>query len=157
MDKVHKVHIEQAGINDTEEIYKLQKLAYLSEAEIYNDFSIPPLIQTFDEFLVEFRQQVYLKAEVNGELVGSVRGFAKDGTCYVGRLIVNPEQQNQGIGTSLIKAIEQHFLGMLRFEIFTGIRSERNIYLYQKMGYRIFETRRLTELVELHFLEKVCS
>ena len=157
MDKDRTVHIEHAGINDSEEIYHLQKLAYLSEAEIYNDFSIPPLIQTFDELLGEFKQQVYLKAEINGELVGSVRGFVKDGTCYVGRLIVNPEQQNQGIGTLLIRAIEEHFKGTLRFEIFTGIRSERNLYLYQKMGYRIFETRRLTEQVELHFLEKVCS
>ena len=157
MDKDRTVHIEHAGINDTEEIYHLQKLVYLSEAEIYNDFSIPPLIQTFDEFLGEFRQQVYLKAEINGELVGSVRGFVKDGTCYVGRLIVNPKQQNQGIGTLLIRAIEEHFKGTLRFEIFTGIQSERNLYLYQKMGYRIFDTRRLTERVELHFLEKECS
>jgi hypothetical protein len=31
--------------------------AYLSEAEIYNDYSIPPLIQSFNEIKQEFSQQ----------------------------------------------------------------------------------------------------
>ena len=87
MDNEYKVLIEPAVNNDAEEIYKLQKLAYLSEAEIYNDFSIPPLIQTFDEFLDEFGKQVYLKATAGGALVGSVREFTRDGTCFVGRLM----------------------------------------------------------------------
>lgn len=35
--------IEKASINDAEEILRLQKLAYISEAEIYDDFNIQPL------------------------------------------------------------------------------------------------------------------
>ena len=38
--------IEQATIEDAQEILALQKLAYTSEAEIYNDFTILPLHQT---------------------------------------------------------------------------------------------------------------
>jgi len=34
------------------------------------------------------------------------------------------------------------------------VKSERNLYLYQKLGYKVFETRQLTEQVALHFLEK---
>jgi ribosomal protein RSM22 (predicted rRNA methylase) len=37
------VIIERATIKDAEEILDLQKLAYKSEAEIYNDYAIPPL------------------------------------------------------------------------------------------------------------------
>ncbi len=40
------MEIERAIISDAEEILSLQKLAYRSEAEIYNDFNIPPLVQT---------------------------------------------------------------------------------------------------------------
>jgi GNAT superfamily N-acetyltransferase len=146
--------IEKAVQEDAAEILALQKLAYLSEAAIYDDYTIPPLTQTLEEILADFEEQVYLKAVVEGVIIGAVRGVVKDGTCYVGRLIVHPEHQNQGIGTQLVQAIEAHFEGTPRFEIFTGVRSERNLYLYQKLGYKVFETRQLTERVALHFLEK---
>jgi hypothetical protein len=41
--------IERAHIEDTKEILDFQKLAYQSEAEIYNDYTIPPLTQTLEE------------------------------------------------------------------------------------------------------------
>lgn len=34
--------IEEAKVSDAEEIFALQKIAYISEAEIYNDYNIPP-------------------------------------------------------------------------------------------------------------------
>jgi hypothetical protein len=37
--------IERATISDAREILALQKLAYPSEVEIYNDFEIPPDVQ----------------------------------------------------------------------------------------------------------------
>ena len=43
------MEIEIAMIQDAEEILALQKLAYRSEAEIYEDYSIAPLIQTLEE------------------------------------------------------------------------------------------------------------
>ena len=41
--------IETATINDAEPILELQKLAYQSEGQRYNDFTLPPLTQTFEE------------------------------------------------------------------------------------------------------------
>ena len=38
--------INCANPNDAEAILDLQKRAYASEAEIYNDYNIPPLTQT---------------------------------------------------------------------------------------------------------------
>jgi GNAT superfamily N-acetyltransferase len=146
--------IEPAVNSDAEHIYELQKLAYLSEAEIYNDYSIPPLTQSFEEFKKEFEQQDYLKATINGTLIGSVRGYVREDTCCIGRLIVHPDYQNKGIGAKLIKAIEDHFKETPRFEIFTGEISQRNLFLYQKLGYRIFNHRQLTDRVKLLYLEK---
>jgi ribosomal protein S18 acetylase RimI-like enzyme len=146
--------IELANVADAQEILDLQKLAYQSEAAIYNDDSIPPLAQSLDQMLVDFRQQVVLKATLNGRIVGSVRAYLQDGTCHIGRLIVHPEFQNRGIGTSLMNRIEQHFSEARRYELFTGERSARNLYLYQKLGYRIFRTARLTDKATAVFLEK---
>jgi len=43
-DRGLNILIERATISDAEEILALQKLAYRSEAEIYHDFNIPPLV-----------------------------------------------------------------------------------------------------------------
>jgi len=39
--------IERAEAADMEEILSIQKMAYISEAEIYDDYSIPPKIFNF--------------------------------------------------------------------------------------------------------------
>lgn len=41
--------ITAASPADAAAILALQKLAYQSEARLYNDFSIPPLLQTLEE------------------------------------------------------------------------------------------------------------
>lgn len=145
--------IEKAVIGDTEEILSLQKLAYQSEAEIYDDFTIPPLTQTQEEMRGDFENQVILKAIIDGKIIGSVRAFIKEGTCYVGRLIVHPDFQNRGVGTQLMNRIEEIFEAK-RFEIFTGHRSERNLYLYQKLGYQPSKRLKANEKLTIVFLEK---
>ena len=146
--------IKIANVSDAEEILSLQKLAYRSEAEIYNDFNIPPLLQTLGEIKKDFENQFFLKAIVEGKIIGSVRAFEKKGTCFVGRLIVHPDFQNRGIGTKLINEIEKIFYTSERVELFTGDKSERNLYLYQKLGYQIFKTARITDQTMIVFLEK---
>jgi GNAT superfamily N-acetyltransferase len=126
------MRVERATVDDAEEILSLQKLAYQSEAEIYDDITIPPLTQTLEEIKKDFEGQVFLKAVAGGKIIGSVRAFMKEGTCYVGRLIVHPDFQNKGIGTQLMGRIEEVFKGAQRFEIFTGHKSERNLYPVRK-------------------------
>jgi len=146
--------IEQATIEDAQEILALQKLTYQSEAEIYNDFTIPPLYQNLDEIKAEFANQQFLKFCEKGRIVGSVRAYVKEGTCYVGKLIVHPEYQNQGIGTKLLEEIENAFDHVTRYELFTGHKSRKNLYLYQKNGYRIFRRQKVTDDLTIVFMEK---
>ena len=160
------IEIKQALLDDVDMILQLQIQAYLSEAEIYNDYSIPPLIQSFNEIKQEFSQQVFLKAmaiekgkeEEEGDptmmIVGSVRAYLERGIAYIGRLIVKPEYQNKDIGTKLMQAIEQHFKFSNRYELFTGHKSYRNLYLYQKLGYIEFKRVPVNESLTMVFLEK---
>ncbi|MEJ2737951.1 MAG: GNAT family N-acetyltransferase, partial [Anaerolineae bacterium] len=90
-------------------------------------------------------------------IVGSVRAYLQDGTCFVGRLIVHPSFQNQGIGTRLLGEIERAFDQAERFELFTGHLSERNLYLYQKLGYRPYRNRTVSEALTLVHLEKLAQ
>ena len=147
------MNIEKAEVKDLEEILSLQKLAYISEAEIYNDYSIPPLVQTLESLREEYGNKLILKAVINGKIVGSVRAYEDEGTCYIGRLFVHPEYQNKGIGTQLMKCIEEKFKESKRFELFTGKKSIKNIYLYNKLGYKIVREERDNEITMV-YMEK---
>ena len=155
--------IKSANPNDAEAILDLQKSAYTSEAEIYNDYTTPPLTQTVDEIKNDIIKHNVLKAIEDGDnnnntvkIVGSVRAYAKDSTAFIGRLMVEPKLQNRGIGTLLMKAIVQQFKPpeVTRYELFTGHRSIRNLYLYQKLGYREFRRTPVNETVTMVFMEK---
>ena len=146
--------IEQALERDLLDILELQKLAYQSEAEIYNDYSIPPLTQTLDEIKEDFTFQVFLKAVIKNKIIGSVRAYKEEDTLYIGRLIVHPDVQNQGIGKRLLKEIEAKFNDVKRFELFTGYKSKKNLNLYRKFGYSIFKSEKISENLTLDYLEK---
>lgn len=148
------VTIVRATLEDAEALLALQKLAYRSEAELYNDFSIPPLLQTLEQLRQEFASWIVLKALVDSRLVGSVRIQTQDGTCHVERLIVAPDVQGRGIGTRLLRELESYVPSGTRFELFTGHRSERNIRLYNRVGYRIFKCERVHDALSLVYMEK---
>jgi ribosomal protein S18 acetylase RimI-like enzyme len=146
--------IEQAQLKDAAEILALQKLAYLDEAAFYDDYTIPPLNQTLEETEAEFKDQLVLKTTLDGKIIGSVRAYMEEGTCFIGKLIVHPDHQNRGIGTRLMYEIENRFDQAERYELFTGYRSERNLHLYRKLGYKPFRSQKITDKVTLVFLEK---
>jgi hypothetical protein len=72
-------------------IYKqfltLQKECYQTEAELHNEFNIPPLTQTIDSIFEDFKNgTLFLKGIINGQIIASVRGNIKNNTTYIGRL-----------------------------------------------------------------------
>ena len=148
------ITIEPALLEDAGTILELQKLAYMQEAIFYNSYNIPPLTQTLEETIQEFKAQTVLKATLNGRIVGSARGYLEDGTCYVGKIMVNPDFQNRGLGSRLLYAVEQLFPEAQRYELFTGYKSQKNLHLYKKYGYKIFKTVPINDKVSLSFMEK---
>lgn len=152
------VEITNASFEDLKTILVLQKQAFLSEADIYNDFDIsPPLLQTLEELTKEFSESIILKAVLGDFIVGSVRGIQVYETVFIKRLIVNPYYQNQGIGTKLMKSIEGFFKNNKRYELFTGQKSKRNLHLYQKIGYKEFKLIPIHENLNMIYLEKYVS
>jgi ribosomal protein S18 acetylase RimI-like enzyme len=151
------VRILRATIGDASEILALQKLAYRSEAEIYGAYDIPPLTQTEAEMEADLERQTVLKVVDGDRIRGSVRAYEAQGICHIGRLIVHPDCQNQGLGTQLLRAIEAAFPQAERYELFTGHRSARNLYLYGKLGYKEFKRERVNETLTIVYLEKLAA
>jgi ribosomal protein S18 acetylase RimI-like enzyme len=140
--------IEKALYEDLDEILALQKLAYISEAEICNDYKIPPLTQTLEGIRDDFSKQIILKIADGGRIIGSVRAYEKDGICYIGRVIVHPERQNKGLGKILMKGIEDTFSTCTRYSLFTRKSSLRNLYFYSSLGYMTVGEEKVNERFE---------
>ncbi|MGN0480450.1 MAG: GNAT family N-acetyltransferase [Lachnospiraceae bacterium] len=148
------MNIEKAERKDLQKILDLQYLAYQSEAKLFNNMDIPPLKQTLEEVFDEYQKGIILKAlDEEGKIIGSVRGYLEDGTVHIGKLMVHPQEQGKGIGTKLLVRIEEEFPDC-RYELFTSTKSKRNIELYEKLGYKVFAEKKITEELRFVYLEK---
>ena len=154
---MNEIIIERALIENAKEILDLQKIAYVSEAEIIDDFTIPPLHQKLKDIQYEFKHQVFLKVELDARIIGSVRTYLEGKTCHIGKLIVHPDNQDIGIGKKLLYAAEKQYPDAERYELFTGQKSKKNLHIYEKNGYRIFKNKSISEKLTLVFLEKTNS
>jgi len=147
--------ISSAGIEDAEAILSLQKRAYESEARLYDDWSIPPMVQSLESMRDELASLHVLKAVDGDALVGSVRARVEGGVGHIGRLIVEPALQGRGIGSALLRAMEAQLAQCRQFELFTGSRSEANVRLYRRHGYEVTGNRELSPTVTLILMRKV--
>lgn len=103
---------------------------------------------------MDFNSKVFLKTQAESKIIGSVRGYQAGNTCYIERLIVHPNHQGQGIGKALMESVESRFGQAERFELFTGNKSDRNIHLYERLGYKIFKNAEINKNLSLVFMEK---
>jgi ech hydrogenase subunit C len=165
-----------ADKSDAPELLALQKIAYQSEAEIYGDDSLPALQQTLPEIEKEFDanpgdaphtgtpsgngsqavslKAAFVKAVMNGKIIGSVRGQLIGETAHLKRLIVHPYFQRRGIGQRLMGQAEDAFPTAKRFELFTGNKSELALQQFRKLGYQEFRTEVFTPSITWIYMQK---
>ena len=149
------VGIYKAGLEDLQEILQLQYLSYQSEAALFGSRDIPPLKQTLDEVIAEYKNGIVLKMTDDDVIVGSIRAKERNGTVYIGKLMVHPDYRRNGYGTKLLTEIEKYFPDK-RYELFTSTRSTDNIRLYQNLGYKIFDSTAITDELQFVYMEKGC-
>ncbi|MFF4714568.1 GNAT family N-acetyltransferase [Streptomyces eurythermus] len=152
------VTISAATEQDAEQIFRLQYLCFQSEAALYGNYRIDPLVQTLDSVRQEVATDCVFVARLGEEVVGSVRGkVTEDGAASIAKLCVHPRLQGHGIGARLLRAAEAALAerhGTTRFRLHTGHRSEGNLRLYRKVGYQTVGRTKGDDGVELIILEK---
>lgn len=148
------VEITRAVPRDAGEILTLQRAAYVTEAQLYGDPFIAPLVESLDQVRTAIETAVVLKATDGGRLVGAIRGQLAGSTCLVGRLVVAPDWQGQGIGTALLTAIHDAVPEATAFDLFTGHLSEGNLRLCRRLGYRETQRERVQEHLTLVHLRR---
>ena len=146
--------IINASIEDAQAILTIQKEAYLSEAQLNDDFNIPPLTQTLCELEAQFGSKAILKIVINNKIVGSGQAQLNGVTCHIGRMAVLNEYKGQGIGSKLLSTLEGVYPQATRVELFTGLKSEANLTMYARRGYKQVRQELLGGTTVV-FLEKI--
>jgi ribosomal protein S18 acetylase RimI-like enzyme len=154
VSNMDNVLYQRAEKSDAPEILALQKTAGQCEAEVYNDENLPALQQTFEELQNDFDKAVFIKAVVNGKIIGSVRGQARDDTALVSGISVHPYFQRRDIGRRLVEELEKTFPQAKRFEAFTGRPNKRSLHLLGRAGYQEFKTEPFTPAITWVYLQK---
>jgi ribosomal protein S18 acetylase RimI-like enzyme len=150
-----RLGITAATDADAGEVMTVQRAAYVSEAQLYDN----PYLSALSEPLVSVRKaiadEIVLVARIGTRIVGAVRGRLEGQVCHVGRLVVAPDLHGMGIGRRLLLAVEEHAPASVRlFVLFTGGRSASNIRLYRKVGYVATREERISDTLTLVYLEK---
>jgi ribosomal protein S18 acetylase RimI-like enzyme len=153
---MNELIIAQAVKEDLPVILDIQRKAFAEVARIFNLKSMPQIEQTLETLNDEFINGTILKASIFKSIVGSVRAYDDNDTCYISKLIVLPENQNQGIGKALMNAIENQFKNVVkRYELFTGVRDSRNLFFYDQLGYKSFKVEKYNNLISYVYMEKI--
>jgi ribosomal protein S18 acetylase RimI-like enzyme len=158
MDAQSSVTIRDARLEDAAVILDVQKEAFLPATRRYRELRLPPLLERIEDVEHDIREHTVLVAEEpGGRLLGAVRGRQGDECVYVGRLVVDPVAQRQGVATALMLELEGRFPDAQCFELFTGGLNEPGMGLYVKLGYREVRRERESELLEIVYLKKDVS
>lgn len=138
-----RITVRKANEEDLPCILEIQHQAFRREAEEFHDYSIEPLLQTLEDLKEELQTFTYLKAvDEEGQIIGSIRGYVRDRTCYIGKILVHPNYQGVGVGTAMIKEFEKIQIAP-RYELYASIRCPQNIRLYERLGFKRFKETRM--------------
>ena len=99
--------IEIATIQDVPALLDLQRKAFGPLCKELDWKDAPILSESLEHAYEEFARCTTLKVQNDeGVIIGSVNGNVTDGSLYIGRLMVLPEYQQQGIGKQLFREIQ---------------------------------------------------
>ena len=91
-----------------------------------------------------------------GRIIGSVRGNVTDGSLYIGRLMVDPEYQNQGLGKQLFHEIQSR-LPHIRAWLCTCPQVPERYKFYKREGFKEYKSEEVAHGLTWVYMEKVES
>ena len=153
-----ELRISPATKEDLAELLVLQRCCWTQEAIVNDTLDLPALRETLDE-VAEWAVtwQVWCVRR-HGRLIAAVRANANGPTWEIGRLMVAPDQAGHGLGRWLLAYTERKAPPETStYSLFTGARSERNIALYQRAGYRIAERLSENGIGVVHLLKALVT
>jgi len=147
-------HILPATPADAQLIHDLQMRAFAQEGRLCKTTEIPPLTEDLASVDRDIRTQTVLTAREGGRIIASARGIFDGKVCSIQRVGVEPSHHGLGIGTALLRAIEQAHPQAERFNLTTNTVVPGNVKFYERLGYQVVEFTKLSETITLAQMSK---
>ena len=146
--------IELATIQDVPALLDLQRKAFGPLCEELEWEDAPVLTESLEHAYEEFARCTTLKVQNDeGLIIGSVNGKVTDGSLYIGRLMVLPEYQQQGIGKLLFREIQSRLPH--RHAWLCTCQQVRHPYeFYLREGFKLYKSEEVGPGLTWAYLEK---
>lgn len=132
------VELRVASAGDVPELLTLMRACWVQEAIECDTLAIPALHESIEVLRASLETTTTWVARRARRLVGSVRTERRGDELYIGRLCVAPDQQGRGLGRRLLEFAESTAPeGTRRLTLNTGAKSESNLRMYRRAGYRL--------------------
>ena len=127
---------------DIGELLTLQRACWVQEALANDMLEIPALHESLETVEASLDDWDYYVVRVAGRLVGAVRGrletHSGKAVWDIGRIMVAPDLQGRGLGRVLLEHIQDAApREATSYSLFTGARSQDNLRMYKKAGFRL--------------------
>ncbi len=123
---------------DAGQILTLQRACWLQEQQANPGVRIPALHESLDDVRRWLDEWTVLTVRRGERLVGAARARSEGELWDVGRLMVAPDLQGQGLGRALLEAVEAAAPAeATSLVLFTGAGSVDNLRFYKRAGYRV--------------------
>lgn len=135
--------VRRASLADAGEILTLQLACWVAEQQANPGVEIHAQRETLEDVRRWLGEWTVIVRRRGGRLIGAARGRvephgAHAGAWDVGRLMVAPDLQGQGLGRDMLARIEAAAPSdVVAFVLFTGAGSKDNIRMYRRAGYRL--------------------
>jgi predicted N-acetyltransferase YhbS len=128
------IRIRPGTEHDFQAVLQAQQAAFGEYANIYEVSAWTK--ETVESLKQDAQDKRLLVAEVEGEIVGSVRFWSVAGVCVIRLLSVSPTHQSRGVGKTLMQEIERVTTDAHKFYACTMLRTARNIHFFLNLGYK---------------------
>ena len=134
---IQDAEVRTATPSDAGELLTLQLACWVREAQANETLDIPPLREDLATVQAWLGTWTTFVVRSGTRLVAAVRGRLEGDTWEVGRLMVAPDLRGRGLGRWLLGHVESAAPAEARrVSLVTGARSEANLRMCKKAGYR---------------------
>jgi tRNA (guanine37-N1)-methyltransferase len=132
-----EIEVRTATPADAGELLTLQLACWVQEALANQTLDIPALGEDLDDVRGWLAEWATFVVHAGARLVGAVRGRLTGDVWDIGRLMVAPDLRGRGLGRWLLTYAEAAAPPeAARLALVTGSRSEANLRMYKRAGYR---------------------
>lgn len=147
------IKLEKAAECDAEKIISIRNECFYDDYVQFGEcpgYNIPK-----EQMIKRIKEGNLYKIVIDNEITGDISVQILDsGVHWIGCVAVAKKFQDRGIGSFIMNEIEALYGEACIWQLETPLSNIRNCHFYEKLGYKIIETKILTDKLTLAVFEK---